>query len=38
MLREPYWAIKAAKALGVEAKWPIQYGYAVKSMAASQKR
>jgi 2,4-dienoyl-CoA reductase (NADPH2) len=30
MLREPYWAIKAAQALGEEAAWPVQYGYAVK--------
>jgi 2,4-dienoyl-CoA reductase-like NADH-dependent reductase (Old Yellow Enzyme family) len=30
MLREPYWAIKAAEALGEEVAWPIQYGYAVK--------
>ncbi|GFK93804.1 NADPH dehydrogenase [Fundidesulfovibrio magnetotacticus] len=30
MLREPYWAIKAAQALGVEPDWPVQYGYAVK--------
>jgi len=30
MLREPYWAIKAAAALGVEPPWPTQYGYAVK--------
>lgn len=30
MLREPYWAIKAAMALGGEPPWPTQYGYAVK--------
>lgn len=30
MLREPYWALKAAQALGAEPKWPTQYGYAVK--------
>ncbi len=30
MLREPYWAIKARQALGGEAVWPTQYGYAVK--------
>jgi 2,4-dienoyl-CoA reductase-like NADH-dependent reductase (Old Yellow Enzyme family) len=30
MLREPYWALKAAKTLGVQPAWPIQYGYAVK--------
>jgi 2,4-dienoyl-CoA reductase (NADPH2) len=29
MLREPYWAIKAAEALGETAPWPLQYGYAV---------
>ncbi len=29
MLREPYWALKAQKALGEEAAWPLQYGYAV---------
>jgi hypothetical protein len=38
MLRTPYWAIEAAKTLGVDPKWPVQYGYAVKSMAAAQKR
>jgi 2,4-dienoyl-CoA reductase-like NADH-dependent reductase (Old Yellow Enzyme family) len=30
MLREPYWAIKAAQELGKEPEWPLQYGYAVK--------
>jgi 2,4-dienoyl-CoA reductase-like NADH-dependent reductase (Old Yellow Enzyme family) len=30
MLREPYWALKAARALGEEAVWPTQYGYAIK--------
>jgi 2,4-dienoyl-CoA reductase-like NADH-dependent reductase (Old Yellow Enzyme family) len=25
MLREPYWALKAARALGQEQKWPVQY-------------
>ncbi len=30
MLREPYWAIKAQMALGVEAQWPTQYGFAFK--------
>jgi len=29
-LREPYWALKAAQAIGQEAPWPIPYGYAVK--------
>ena len=29
MLREPYFAIHAAKTLGHEPDWPIQYGYAV---------
>ena len=33
LLREPYWAIKAAHDLGVEPTWPIQYGYAVKRRA-----
>jgi 2,4-dienoyl-CoA reductase-like NADH-dependent reductase (Old Yellow Enzyme family) len=33
MLREPYWAIKAANELGGEAPWPISYGYAVKRRA-----
>jgi 2,4-dienoyl-CoA reductase-like NADH-dependent reductase (Old Yellow Enzyme family) len=28
MLREPYWALKAQKALGEEPAWPLQYGYA----------
>ena len=30
LLREPYWALKAAHALDEEPAWPIQYGYAVK--------
>ena len=29
MLREPYWALKAQRALQEEASWPISYGYAV---------
>jgi 2,4-dienoyl-CoA reductase-like NADH-dependent reductase (Old Yellow Enzyme family) len=29
MLREPYWALKAQKALGASPGWPLQYGYAV---------
>ena len=33
LLREPYWAIKAEQALGVEPAWPIQYGYAVRRRA-----
>jgi 2,4-dienoyl-CoA reductase-like NADH-dependent reductase (Old Yellow Enzyme family) len=24
-LREPYWPLHAAQALGVEARWPVQY-------------
>lgn len=28
-LRDPYWAIHAALALGDEPSWPLQYGYAV---------
>ncbi|MDY3553533.1 NADH:flavin oxidoreductase/NADH oxidase [Gemmata sp. JC717] len=30
LLREPYWALKAAQTLGQEPAWPVQYGYAVK--------
>ena len=30
MLREPYWALKAEKALGQESNWPLSYGYAVR--------
>jgi 2,4-dienoyl-CoA reductase-like NADH-dependent reductase (Old Yellow Enzyme family) len=30
LLREPYWALKAAQQLGAEPTWPTQYGYAVK--------
>jgi 2,4-dienoyl-CoA reductase-like NADH-dependent reductase (Old Yellow Enzyme family) len=30
LLREPYWALKAAQALGGEPAWPVPYGYAVK--------
>jgi 2,4-dienoyl-CoA reductase-like NADH-dependent reductase (Old Yellow Enzyme family) len=33
LLREPYWAIKAQQAAGVEPSWPTQYGYAVKRRA-----
>jgi len=29
MLREPYWALKAQKALNQEPAWPTPYGYAV---------
>ena len=29
LLREPYWALKAESALGGQACWPTQYGYAV---------
>lgn len=28
MLRDPYWTLRAAKALGVKAEWPVQYGRA----------
>ncbi len=28
MLRDPYWTLRAAKALGVKAEWPAQYGRA----------
>ncbi|MDB5349647.1 MAG: namA 2 [Planctomycetota bacterium] len=30
LLREPYWALKAATELGGEPPWPTPYGYAVK--------
>ena len=30
MLREPYWALKAAQTLEREPTWPAQYGYAVR--------
>jgi 2,4-dienoyl-CoA reductase-like NADH-dependent reductase (Old Yellow Enzyme family) len=30
MLRDPYWALRAARELDGEPCWPIQYGYAVK--------
>lgn len=33
MLREPYWALKAAQELGGEPAWPTPYGYAVKRRA-----
>jgi 2,4-dienoyl-CoA reductase-like NADH-dependent reductase (Old Yellow Enzyme family) len=33
LLRQPYWAIRAAQDLGVEPPWPIQYGYAVRRRA-----
>jgi len=25
MLREPYWPLQAASALGIEGPWPVQY-------------
>lgn len=33
LLRDPYWAIKAAQALEGEPAWPLQYGYAVRRRA-----
>jgi len=30
MLREPYWALRAADALSGDPPWPIPYGYAVR--------
>jgi 2,4-dienoyl-CoA reductase-like NADH-dependent reductase (Old Yellow Enzyme family) len=33
LLREPYWALKAAQSLGEEPPWPVPYGYAVKRRA-----
>jgi 2,4-dienoyl-CoA reductase-like NADH-dependent reductase (Old Yellow Enzyme family) len=33
MLREPYWALDAERALGKDSSWPLQYGYAVKRKA-----
>lgn len=33
LLRDPYWAIKAAQALEGEPAWPIPYGYAVRRRA-----
>ncbi len=32
MLRDPYFAVRAEIALGAEAHWPVQYGYAIKAM------
>ncbi|PNH78168.1 oxidoreductase [Arthrobacter sp. AFG20] len=29
LLRDPYWPRRAATLLGLEARWPVQYGYAV---------
>lgn len=37
MLREPYWAIKAASACGVAPPWPIQYGYVLKPIASPKR-
>ncbi|WP_404869888.1 NADH:flavin oxidoreductase/NADH oxidase [Kitasatospora griseola] len=31
LLRDPYWPLHAAKALGVQRNWPAQYGFAVGS-------
>jgi 2,4-dienoyl-CoA reductase-like NADH-dependent reductase (Old Yellow Enzyme family) len=33
LLRQPYWALKAAQDLEVEPPWPTQYGYAVRRRA-----
>jgi 2,4-dienoyl-CoA reductase-like NADH-dependent reductase (Old Yellow Enzyme family) len=33
LLREPYWAVKAEQALGLDPTWPLSYGYAVKRRA-----
>ncbi len=30
LLREPYWALKAAQTLNAESDWPLPYGYAVR--------
>jgi 2,4-dienoyl-CoA reductase-like NADH-dependent reductase (Old Yellow Enzyme family) len=30
LLREPYWVLKAQQQMGLEASWPVPYGYAVK--------
>jgi 2,4-dienoyl-CoA reductase-like NADH-dependent reductase (Old Yellow Enzyme family) len=30
LLREPYWVLKAQQQMGIDAHWPVQYGYAVK--------
>lgn len=37
MLRDPYWALRAEEALGAEPEWPVQYGYAVRSLAKALK-
>ncbi|MFF0298779.1 NADH:flavin oxidoreductase/NADH oxidase [Kitasatospora sp. NPDC004614] len=29
LLRDPYWPLHAAKTLGAERNWPVQYGYAI---------
>ncbi len=29
LLRDPYWAQRAARELGAERRWPVQYGFAV---------
>jgi len=36
ILREPYWALNAARDLGVDGRWPKQYGYAVKPRVSSK--
>lgn len=33
LLRRPYWALEAAQHLGVEPRWPVPYGYAVRRRA-----
>ncbi len=32
LLREPYWLLAAEAEIGADPRWPIQYGYAVRSM------
>jgi hypothetical protein len=36
MLREPYWALKAAQAMGEEIRWPKQYERAAPARKASR--
>jgi 2,4-dienoyl-CoA reductase-like NADH-dependent reductase (Old Yellow Enzyme family) len=33
LLRQPYWALRAEHDLGVDPRWPTQYGYAVRRRA-----
>ena len=36
LLRDPYFALEAEAEIGAEPDWPVQYGYAVRSMSSAR--